>query len=145
MVEADEETYLQTANTFTPMNSGTRDTRLNWGMRSYRARRNDRSSCPKRLAHANRILLLDLIPKESCNSYVEGLSILSPGQYNTVGLCFACVDRLSDLQHVCIRQRNGRDEKMKAVAVFPQTREVRVIEQDAPRLTEPDHVKVRML
>jgi glucose 1-dehydrogenase len=34
---------------------------------------------------------------------------------------------------------------MKAVAVFPKTKEVKVIEQDAPRLTEPDHVKVRML
>jgi hypothetical protein len=35
MIGADEETYLQTANTFTLMNSGTRDTRLNWGMWSY--------------------------------------------------------------------------------------------------------------
>lgn len=35
MIGAYEETYLQTANTFTLMNSGTRDTRLNWGMWSY--------------------------------------------------------------------------------------------------------------
>ena len=34
---------------------------------------------------------------------------------------------------------------MKAVAVFPGTKEVRVIEQEAPRLTEPDQVRVRML
>ena len=34
---------------------------------------------------------------------------------------------------------------MKAVAVFPRTKEVRVIEQEAPRLTEPDQVRVRML
>jgi threonine dehydrogenase-like Zn-dependent dehydrogenase len=34
---------------------------------------------------------------------------------------------------------------MKAVAVFPQTKEVKVIEHEAPHLTEPDHVRVRML
>ena len=34
---------------------------------------------------------------------------------------------------------------MKAIAVFPQTKEVKVIEHEAPRMTEPDHVKVRML
>ena len=34
---------------------------------------------------------------------------------------------------------------MKAVAVFPRTKEVRVIEQEAPRLTEPDQVRIRML
>ena len=34
---------------------------------------------------------------------------------------------------------------MKAIAVFPRTREVRVIEHDAPLITEPDHIKVRML
>jgi glucose 1-dehydrogenase len=34
---------------------------------------------------------------------------------------------------------------MKAVAVFPGTKEVKVIEHEAPRLTEPDQVKVRML
>lgn len=34
---------------------------------------------------------------------------------------------------------------MKAVAVFPQTREVRVIEHEAPRMTEPDQVKLRIL
>src|SRR2546429_6734363 len=34
---------------------------------------------------------------------------------------------------------------MKAVAVFPRTKEVRVIEHEAPRLTEPDQVRVRML
>ena len=34
---------------------------------------------------------------------------------------------------------------MKAVAVFPQTKEIRVIEHEVPHLTEPDHVKVRML
>ena len=34
---------------------------------------------------------------------------------------------------------------MKAVAVFPHTQEVKVIEHEAPRLTEPDQVRVRML
>ena len=34
---------------------------------------------------------------------------------------------------------------MKAVAVFPHTLEVKVIEHEAPRLTEPDQVRVRML
>jgi threonine dehydrogenase-like Zn-dependent dehydrogenase len=34
---------------------------------------------------------------------------------------------------------------MKAIAVFPHTREVKVIEHEAPRMTAPDHVKVRML
>ena len=34
---------------------------------------------------------------------------------------------------------------MKAVAVFPRSKEVRVIEHEAPRLTEPDQVRVRML
>ncbi len=34
---------------------------------------------------------------------------------------------------------------MKAVAVFPGTREVRLVEQDVPRLLEPDQVMLRML
>ena len=34
---------------------------------------------------------------------------------------------------------------MKAIAVFPQTQEVKLIEHEAPRMTEPDHVKIRML
>ena len=34
---------------------------------------------------------------------------------------------------------------MKAVAVFPGTREVRLVEQDIPRLLEPDQVMLRML
>jgi len=34
---------------------------------------------------------------------------------------------------------------MRAIAVFPHTQEVKVIEHEAPRMTEPDHVKVRML
>jgi glucose 1-dehydrogenase len=34
---------------------------------------------------------------------------------------------------------------MKAVAVFPKTKEVKVIEHEAPQLEAPDHVKVRML
>lgn len=34
---------------------------------------------------------------------------------------------------------------MKAIAVFPYTIEVRVIEQEVPHLAEPDHVKVCML
>ena len=34
---------------------------------------------------------------------------------------------------------------MKAVAVFPGAREVKVIEEDAPRISEPDQVMLRML
>ena len=34
---------------------------------------------------------------------------------------------------------------MKSVAVFTGTREVKLIEHEAPHLTEPDHVKVRVL
>ncbi len=34
---------------------------------------------------------------------------------------------------------------MKAVAVFPGSREVKVIDQDVPRLTQPDQVMLRML
>jgi len=33
---------------------------------------------------------------------------------------------------------------MKAVAVFPRTKEVSVIEQEVPRITEPDQVKLRI-
>src|SRR5437588_1842373 len=33
----------------------------------------------------------------------------------------------------------------KAIAVFPRTRGVRAIEHEAPRITETDHVKVRIL
>ncbi len=34
---------------------------------------------------------------------------------------------------------------MKAVAVFPRTKEVRVIEREVPHITEPDQVKLRIL
>lgn len=34
---------------------------------------------------------------------------------------------------------------MKAVAVFPRTKEVRVIEHEVPRMAEPDQVKLRIL
>ena len=34
---------------------------------------------------------------------------------------------------------------MKAVAVFPGTKEIKVIDVEAPRISEPDQVKVRML
>lgn len=34
---------------------------------------------------------------------------------------------------------------MKAVAVFPGSRETKVVDQDAPRLTQPDQVMLRML
>jgi glucose 1-dehydrogenase len=34
---------------------------------------------------------------------------------------------------------------MRAVAVFPGSREVKVIEEDVPRITEPDQVMLRML
>ncbi|HEY7414883.1 MAG TPA: glucose 1-dehydrogenase [Ktedonobacteraceae bacterium] len=34
---------------------------------------------------------------------------------------------------------------MKAVAVFPKTREIKVIDYEEPHITEPTHVKLRML
>jgi len=34
---------------------------------------------------------------------------------------------------------------MKAIAVFPGSREVQVIEQEDPRISEPDQVMLRML
>ena len=34
---------------------------------------------------------------------------------------------------------------MKAVGVFPGSRQVKIIEQDEPRLFEPDHILLRML
>jgi threonine dehydrogenase-like Zn-dependent dehydrogenase len=34
---------------------------------------------------------------------------------------------------------------MKAVAVFPKTREIKVIEREVPQIAEPDQVKLRML
>ena len=34
---------------------------------------------------------------------------------------------------------------MKAVAVFPGPQEVKIIEQQAPRITQPDQVELRML
>src|SRR5207248_6451008 len=34
---------------------------------------------------------------------------------------------------------------MKAVAVFPGPREVKVVEREAPRLVQPDQVRLRML
>jgi len=34
---------------------------------------------------------------------------------------------------------------MRAVCVFPGTREVRIVERDEPRLSAPEHVKLRML
>ena len=34
---------------------------------------------------------------------------------------------------------------MKAVAVFPGSHEIKLIEQEAPRISQPDQVMVRML
>ncbi len=41
--------------------------------------------------------------------------------------------------------KEGAIEEMKAVAVFPRTKEVRVIEHEAPHMTESDQVKLRIL
>ena len=41
--------------------------------------------------------------------------------------------------------KEGVIKEMKAIAVFPRTKEVKVIEHEAPRMTEPDQVKLRML
>ena len=43
------------------------------------------------------------------------------------------------------RAGHFREENMKAVAVFPGSREVRVVERDAPRIAQPDQVMLRML
>ena len=34
---------------------------------------------------------------------------------------------------------------MKAVGVFPASREVKLLEHDEPKISAPDHVKLRML
>ena len=34
---------------------------------------------------------------------------------------------------------------MKAVAVFPGTKEVKIVEHEAPRLSQPDQIMLRML
>ena len=39
----------------------------------------------------------------------------------------------------------GGERQMKAVAVFPGPQEVKVVEQEFPRLTQPDQVTLRML
>jgi glucose 1-dehydrogenase len=44
-----------------------------------------------------------------------------------------------------VKEREGGSKEMKAVAVFPHVQEVKIIEQEAPRVTEPDQVRVRML
>jgi threonine dehydrogenase-like Zn-dependent dehydrogenase len=38
-----------------------------------------------------------------------------------------------------------KGDRMKAVSVFPEAKEYRVIEHEAPRITQPDQVKLRML
>src|SRR5215472_7341617 len=43
------------------------------------------------------------------------------------------------------RLQKNKGERMKAVAVFPDSREVKLIEQDEPVITQPDQVKLRML
>src|ERR1700761_2192979 len=43
------------------------------------------------------------------------------------------------------RHRRGHRRGMKAVAVFPGSRQVRVIEQEDPAITQPDQVMLRML
>ena len=43
------------------------------------------------------------------------------------------------------RAGHVREENMKAVAVFPESREVRVVEREPPRLLQPDQVLLRVL
>jgi glucose 1-dehydrogenase len=44
-----------------------------------------------------------------------------------------------------VRDGHFRGETMKAVAVFPGSREVKVVEREGPRLAAPDQVTLRML
>ena len=39
----------------------------------------------------------------------------------------------------------GDDSGVRAVAVFPGSQQVKIIEQDVPRLTQPDQVALRLL
>lgn len=52
------------------------------------------------------------------------------------------VDTAAD---VGLAGHEGVIKEMKAVTVFPRTKEVRVIEHEAPRMTEPDQVKLCIL
>jgi glucose 1-dehydrogenase len=42
-------------------------------------------------------------------------------------------------------ERSSLEEDMKAVAVFPGSREVKIIEQEDPRISQPDQVMLRLL
>ncbi len=41
--------------------------------------------------------------------------------------------------------KKGVGKEMKAIAVFPARREVKLIEQEEPMITQPDQVKLRIL
>src|SRR5262245_64399692 len=43
------------------------------------------------------------------------------------------------------RGANRKEKRMRAVAVFPKAREVRLIDVDEPQITQPTEVKLRML
>jgi glucose 1-dehydrogenase len=43
------------------------------------------------------------------------------------------------------QERSSLEEHVKAVAVFPGSREVKVVEQEGPRISRPDQVRLRML
>jgi threonine dehydrogenase-like Zn-dependent dehydrogenase len=58
------------------------------------------------------------------------------------------LESLTTLSQVYTRVVAGylfKEERMKAIAVFPASREVKLIEQDEPVITQPDQVKLRML
>src|SRR5215467_5448601 len=42
-------------------------------------------------------------------------------------------------------EEKREDKTMKAVAVFPKTKEIKVIDRDVPQISAPDQVKLRML
>src|SRR6185437_10564096 len=46
---------------------------------------------------------------------------------------------------VSIRARKGESAHMRAVAVFPYSREVKLIDVEEPRIAHPTEVKLRML
>jgi glucose 1-dehydrogenase len=48
-------------------------------------------------------------------------------------------------EQISRRLKKNKGEVMKAIAVFPDCREVRLIEQEEPVMTQPDQVKLRML
>ncbi len=75
----------------------------------------------------------------------------SPSYFGARSLCNSHDKRSSglslprkEIDFLCLRNMEN-EIKMKAVAVFPKTKEIRLVEEREPRLTRPDQAKVRIL